>query len=139
MAEETVNEAALQVITSLREANQAIAWSVVAAQERNAKFAHSLFTSGVEVLKSHAEETQTLLQELEQQTQKQQAVFQKLVQELGQDARQELEQQMQKQQENFQKLAQELEQQAQKQQEAFQKLMQASMEVSKNLLHTPRS
>src|SRR6266849_1095255 len=119
MAKETVNEAALKIITSFREANQAIAQSVVAAQERNVKFAQGLFTSGVEVLKSHAEGTQTLLQELEQQTQKQQEAFQKLAQELGQDAKQELEQQMQKQQENFRKVTQGLEQQAQKQQEAF--------------------
>jgi len=34
---------------------------------------------------------------------------------------------------------QELEQQTQQQQEAFQKLVQASMEVSKNLLYTPLS
>ncbi len=68
MEKETVNQATLQVITSLREANQAITQSVVAAQERNVKFAQSLFTSGVEVLKSHAEGTQALLQELEQQT-----------------------------------------------------------------------
>ncbi len=139
MEKETVNQAALQVISSLREANQAVVESVVAAQERNVKFAQGLFTSGVEVLKSHAEGTQTLLQELEQQAQKQQKVFQQLAQELGQDARQELEQQMQKQQEAFQKLTRELEQQAQKQQEAFQKLVQASTEVSKDLFQSPVS
>src|SRR6266852_4027222 len=139
MEKETLNDAAKHMIESLREANQAVAESVIAAQERNVKFAQSLFTSGVEVLKSHAEGTQALLQELEQQTQKQQEVFQKLAQELGQDARQELEQQIQKQQENFRKVVQELEQQTQKQQEVFQKLIQASMEASKNLFHTPLS
>ncbi len=118
MEKETLNDAAKHMIESLREANQAVADSVIAAQERNVKFAQSIFTSGVEVLKSHAEGTQALLQELDQQTKKQQ---------------------VQKQQENFRKLAQELQLQAQNQQEAFQKLIQASMEVSKNLLHTPRS
>ncbi len=126
MEKETLNEAAKHMIESLREANQAVAESVIAAR-------------GVEVLKSHAEGTQALLQELDQQTKKQQEAFLKLEQELGQDVRQQLEQQMQKQQENFRKLAQELQLQAQNQQEAFQKLIQASMEVSKNLLHTPRS
>jgi hypothetical protein len=139
MEKETLNDAAKHMIESLREANQAVAESVIAAQERNVKFAQSIFTSGVEVLKSHAEGTQALLQELDQQTKKQQEAFLKLEQELGQDVRQQLEQQMQKQQDNFRKLAQELQLQAQNQQEAFQKLIQASMEVSKNLLQTPRS
>lgn len=135
MTKETVNEAAMHMLESLRQANQAVAESVVAAQERNVKFAQNMFTSGAEVLKSHAEGTQAMLHALEQQTQKQQEVFEKLAQELGQEARTELEQQMQKQQENFRKLARELEQQTQRQQEAFQKWMQSSM----NLFQPPKS
>ena len=81
----------------------------------------------------------TMRQELEQQTLKQREAFQKLGQDLEQDVRQAFEQQMQKQQENVRRLVQELEEQTQKQQEAFQKLVQASMEVSKNLLYTPLS
>src|SRR2546428_4194957 len=117
MEKENLNEAAKHMVESLREANQAVADSVIAAQERNVQFAQSIFTSGVEVLKSHSEGTQALLKELEQQTQKQQGVFQKLVQELGQEVGPELEQQIQKQQENFRRLVQELERQTQKQQE----------------------
>ena len=135
MTKETVNEAALHMLESLRQANQAVAESVVAAQERNVKFAQNMFTNGAEVLKSHTEETQAMLQALEQQTLKQQEAFQKLVQELGQEARTDLEQQMQRQQENFRKLVQDLEQQTQRQQEAFQKWMQSSM----NLFQPPKS
>src|SRR6266704_2335061 len=109
MAKESVNEAALQMVESLRQANEAIAQSVIAAEARNAQFAQNIFSSGVEILKSHAH------------------------------VRQAFEQQMQKQQENVRRLVQELEQQTQKQQEAFQKLMQASMEAFKNLPHPPLS
>lgn len=135
MTKETVNEAALRMLESLRQANQAVAESVVAAQERNVKFAQSMFTNGAEVLKNHAEGTQAMLQTLEQQTQKQQELFQKLVQELGQEARTELEQQMKQQQENFHTLVHQFEQQTQKQQEAFQKWIQSSM----NLFQPPKS
>ena len=139
MAEQTVNEATLRLMRSLREANRAVAEGVVAAQERNGKLAQSMLTNGIEVLKIHVEGTQAFVREIEQQTRKQQEAFQICLQELGQEGAPELEQQMQKQQETFQKLMRELEQQAQKQQEVFQKLMQASTEASKNLLYLPLS
>src|SRR6266566_3301664 len=113
MAENTVTEAALHLVQSFREANQAVAAGIVTSQERNVKFAQSIFTSGVEILKSHVEGTQALVQKIEQQTQKQQETFRRLVREL--------------------------EQQSHQQQEAFQKLVQAAMEASKNLLYTPLS
>ncbi len=139
MAEKTVNEAAVHLVRSLREANRIVAESVIAAQERNGKFAQNLLTNGIEVLKSHVEGTQALVREIEQQTRKQQEAFQLFLQELGQEGDSEFEQQVHKQQETFQKLMRELEQQAQKQQETFQKLMQASTEASKNLLYIPLS
>ena len=49
-----VNDAAWSLSTSVRESNQAIADSVVSAQERNMKFAQSIFENEVELLKSHA-------------------------------------------------------------------------------------
>jgi len=139
MAEKKVNEVALNMVNSLRETNQAVAESIVAAQERNMKFAQSIFMNGMEILKSHAESTQTLVQELGQQMQRQQVALQGLAQDLGQDFGQELEQQMQKQQDTFQKLAQELGQQTQKQQDTFQKLAQESMDLYTNFLRTPFS
>src|SRR5205807_10083307 len=84
MTKESVNEATLQVVESLQEANKAVAESIVAAQQRNVQFVQSFFTGGVDVLKSNAEGTRALLQELEQQARKQQEAFQKLAQELGQ-------------------------------------------------------
>ena len=47
----------------------------MAAQERNLKFVQTTFTNAMEVMKSHAEATRALMQELEQQ----QAAWQKLV------------------------------------------------------------
>jgi len=76
MAENTVNEATRSLIQSLRESNQAIVDSAVAAQERNAKFAQSVLENGIEVLKSHAESTRSLMQEVGP---KQREVFQTVV------------------------------------------------------------
>ena len=76
MAENTVNEATRSLIQSLRESNQAIVDSTVAAQERNAKFAQSVFENGIEVLKSHAESSRSLMQEVGP---KQREVFQTVV------------------------------------------------------------
>lgn len=53
----------------------------VAAQERNTKFAQSVFENGIELLKSQIDVTHSLLLELEQQSQKGQATFQALAQE----------------------------------------------------------
>jgi len=71
-----LNEAAWNLSNAVREANQAIANSAVAAQERNMKFAQSTFENGVEVLKSHAESTRTLMDELVQEPSKDRAIFQ---------------------------------------------------------------
>src|SRR5262249_31291346 len=73
-------EVTRELIDSFREANQAIAKSIVAAEERNMQFAHSTFTNSMEVLKVHAEATRGLMRELEQQMQKQQAAFQQMTQ-----------------------------------------------------------
>jgi hypothetical protein len=61
---------------ALYETNKAIAQSVVAAQERNVKFAQQVYESGTEVLKNHAETTRSYL---EQRPQDQQEAVQSLV------------------------------------------------------------
>src|SRR5260370_7174398 len=71
-----LNEAAWKLSNAAREANQAIANSTVAAQDRNMKFAQSTFENGVEVLKSHAESTRALMDELVQEPSKDRAIFQ---------------------------------------------------------------
>lgn len=55
--------------------------SAVAAQERNTRFAQSVFENGIELLKSQINVTRSLLQEMEHQAQKSQAPFQALAQE----------------------------------------------------------
>jgi len=56
----------------LSEANQALAENLAAAQERNLKYAQSVFESTIGLFKSHVESTRSLLEEWEQETQKKQ-------------------------------------------------------------------
>ncbi|GAC1617274.1 MAG: hypothetical protein NVS4B7_09610 [Ktedonobacteraceae bacterium] len=72
MAEYKVNEAAWNIARSVRETTQAVTESSVAAHERNMAFARSTFENGIEVLKSHAEGTRSLLREQSEQGQRQQ-------------------------------------------------------------------
>jgi len=81
MAENTVNEATRSLIESLRESNQAIMESTVAAQERNVRYVQSFVQNGTEVLKSNVNSARTLMQILAEQSQKQQETFQALVRE----------------------------------------------------------
>lgn len=81
MTEYKVDETALAMVQAIRGANEAIADSAVVAQERNIKYAQSIFLDGIEVLKSHGESTRSLIQELVEQSQKQQAAFQALLHE----------------------------------------------------------
>jgi hypothetical protein len=83
MAEKKATEIEQELVDSFRETNKAIAESIIATQQRNMKFAQSMFTSTMEVLKSNAEATRALMQQWEQQAQKQQEAFQKLAQEMG--------------------------------------------------------
>ena len=64
-----------------QEGFQAVVDSTVAAQERNTRFAQSVFENGIEVLKSQVGLTRGLMQELEQQAHKQQDAFQALARE----------------------------------------------------------
>ena len=67
MAENRTSEAALNLARLIRETNQAVAQSTIAAQERNIRFAQSVFENGIEVLKGHAEGTRTLMHAAEEQ------------------------------------------------------------------------
>src|SRR6266699_3368684 len=81
MADSKMNETTRELIDSLRETSKVIADSAVAAQERNTRFAQSVFENGIEVLKSQVGLTRGLMQELEQQSHKQQDAFQALARE----------------------------------------------------------
>ncbi len=144
-----LNEAAWNLSNAAREANQAIANSAVAAQDRNMKFAQSTFENGVEVLKSHAESTRALMDELVQEPSKDRAIFQsvadsavaaqernvKFAQSLVQNGTEVLKSHA----EDTRALMQTLAEQTQKQQEAFQVLVRESMDAYLDYFYAPFS
>jgi len=75
MTKNTANESVVNFINTIRETNQAIAESAIAAQERNMALAQNIFENGIEVLKSHAETTRTFIREQVEQAQKRQGDF----------------------------------------------------------------
>ena len=74
--EDQVSEATEELSESVREANKVIAESAVAAQERTWKFAQSIFEDEVELFKSHAEGTRTVMETLMGASEKGQPLFQ---------------------------------------------------------------
>jgi hypothetical protein len=148
MANKNVNESAMNVVKVLQETNQTIVSSAVAAQKRNVHFTQSVFEKGGEVLKSYAQ-TQRLMQELVEQTQKQQSTFVNMAQsavaaqeQTIQFAQSTLEQgidALKKQGESAQTVMQELTEQYHKQQEAFQTLTTASVHAYMQFLSAPLS
>jgi hypothetical protein len=81
MAETSVNEATTQLTESLRETYQTVAENAVAAQERSVKFAQGVFESGIEELRSQAGTTQTVIQTVAEQSERQRQAFQRLARE----------------------------------------------------------
>ena len=75
MTTKEINEAAVNLTKSWQELNKAVADSLVAAQERNMRFAQSVFESGVDVLRSQAEDARTVIQEFVEQPQKEQGAL----------------------------------------------------------------
>jgi len=71
-----VSEATEELSESVRETNRVIAESAVAAQERNWKFAQSIYEDEVELFKSHAEDTRTVMEKLMGASEKGQPLFQ---------------------------------------------------------------
>ena len=74
--EDQVSEATEELSESVREANKVIAESAIAAQERTWKFAQSIFEDEVELFKSHAEGTRTVMEKLMGASEKGQPLFQ---------------------------------------------------------------
>ena len=79
MSDTNMNETVKNLSESVYETNQMIARSAIEAQERNMRFAQSVFDSGIEILKSHAAATQQLMQTLSSQPQNPQAAMQAVV------------------------------------------------------------
>ena len=71
MADQKDKEGNETPIEAFREAGQALAESLSAAQERNLKYAQSVFESTMALLKDHAESARSTLKQWEQQAEKQ--------------------------------------------------------------------
>jgi hypothetical protein len=74
MADKEKKEVTASPIEALSEANQALVENLAAAQERNLKYAQSVFESTIALLKSHVESSRSLMEQWEQQVQKQPGV-----------------------------------------------------------------
>ncbi len=150
MTDTKESSATKKVLGSVQETSKAIADTVVAAQEHNLAFAQSVLENSIEVLRSHAESSRTLIQELVEQAKKQQvgpeglqAVVDsaitaqerntKLAQGILENGIEVLKSQVGV----THSLMQELGQQYQKQQDAFQALAQESMEAYRDFLFAP--
>lgn len=143
MAEQNLNEKIQETTTTLsksfREASQAVADTAIAAQERNVKFAQSVLENGIEVLKSHAEDTSSLVQELEDQLSKQQGSYQSIIDRavaaqernlrFARGVAEEGTSVLKKHADDMRTLITSLEQQAKKQQETFQELSHESVDA----------
>jgi len=71
-----------QLIQSFQEANQTIVESAIAAQARNLQFAQHLYSDWFTALQDHTQNHRTFMQKMEEQIQKEQDAYQKLVQEM---------------------------------------------------------
>jgi hypothetical protein len=86
MEKKQVKEAASPLIPSFEEINQAIVEQTMTMQEQSAQAAQRFFLNWFEILKNQVEGTQSLMQETEQQSQKQQEAFQRLIREAIEDS-----------------------------------------------------
>ena len=150
MTDAKANEAARNLIKSVQETNKAIADTTITSQERNLAFAQSVLENGIEVLKSYAESTRALMQDLVERARKQQ-VGPEGLQALVESAIAAQERNTRLAQSIFENgievfksqvsvtnsLMQELGQQFQKQQDAFQSLAQGSMDAYRDFIFAP--
>jgi hypothetical protein len=150
MNADRTNEAAKTLAQLAQEGSKALTDTAITAQERNLAFAQSVLENGIEVLKSHAESTRTMMQELVEQARRQQ-VGPEGLQVLMDNAVAAQERNTKFAQSVFENgielvksqidlthsLLQEMEQQAQKRQATFQTLAQESMEAYKEFLFAP--
>ncbi len=153
MTDTQANQATQELIASLRQTTKAIADSAVDVQQRNVAFAQRILENGGEVLRSHAESTSTLLQELMAQAKSGQPGWQEGFQAAVESAVAAQERNTKFAQSVFENgievlqsqvgvtraLMQELEQQAQKRQDAFQSLAHESLDAYLGFLRDPFS
>ncbi len=78
MVDHKLYDASSDLVNSVREANQAVATTMVTLLDRNLKFAQSTFLSAIEVLEGETNDMSNLAQAWGQQIQRQQGAFQRL-------------------------------------------------------------
>lgn len=150
MTNTKANEAAAKLITSVQDTNKAIADSTVTTLERNLSFAQNVLENGVEVLKSHAESSRSLMQEFVEQARNRQVgpgALKSLVDstiaaqerntKLAQSILENGVEVLKSQASVAQSLVQDLGQQFQIQQDAFQVLARESMDAYKDFVFAP--
>ncbi|HZS78673.1 MAG TPA: hypothetical protein VFA41_18825 [Ktedonobacteraceae bacterium] len=150
MTDTKANEAARNLIKSIQDTNKAIVDTAVSTQERSLTFTQSVLENSIEVLKSHAESTRTLVQELAEEARKQQVGPEgiralidntiaaqerntRLAQSILEDGVETIKSQIGV----AHSLMQELGQQFQKQQDAYQTLAQESMDAYRDFISAP--
>jgi methionyl-tRNA synthetase len=74
-----VKDATWNLSASMRDVNQAFADTLVNVQDRNTRFAQSLYENGLNVLKSNTESTSQLIQTWREQTLRQQEAYSTLI------------------------------------------------------------
>jgi hypothetical protein len=143
-------DATRNLVKSVQDTNKAVAEAVVTSQERNLAFAQGVLENSIEVLKSHAESTRSLMHELVDQAREQQVGPESLqnvvdstlaAQErntrLAQSVLENGIEVLKSQSSLANSLMREVGQQFQKQQEAFQTLAQESVEAYKDFIFAP--
>ena len=147
--EDQVSEAIEELSESVREANRAIADSAVAAQERNWKFAQSIFENEVELLNSHVESTGTMIEKLVGEPEKGQPLFQSVADSVAAAQERNLKfvqsflengtEVLRSHAEGTRTLMQTLTEQSQKQREAFQVLARGTWDAYRGFFSSPLS
>lgn len=150
MTNTKANEAATKLIKSVQDTNKAIADATVTTLERNLSFAQNVLENEIEVLKSHADSSRSLMQELVEQARNQQVrpealrsfvdstmAAQERNTKLAQSILENGVEVLKSQASAAQSLMQDLGQQFQKQQDAFQVLANESMDAYKDFIFTP--
>jgi len=147
MAENKLNEAAWRMARSLNDMNRAITTSIMSAQERNVRFAQGVFENSLAVLKSHADATRDLAEEIVEKPDRQAEILQnvvntnvaaydrnlRLAQSIFNDGIEVLKNSAQ----DMRSLAQEIVEETQRQQEQFQDLTQEAARAYVDFLHLP--
>src|SRR5690349_696594 len=150
MNSDRTNETAKNLVKIAQESTKALTNTAITAQERNLAFAQNVLENGIEVLKSHAESTRTLMQEMVERARKQQVgpeglqvlmdsavAAQERNTRFAQSVLENGIELLKSQIDVTHSLLQEMEQQAQKSQDAFQALAQESMEAYKDFFFAP--